>query len=103
MSRLATLCVTTMTVRPSLASRFIISITDLSSPGSRPEVGSSRNSRDGLVSSSRATLTRFCWPPDSAPARVCACFFSPSSSMTSVTRLRRSAFEVSPGNRSSAA
>ena len=65
MSRLATLCVTTMTVRPSWASSAIISITDLSSPGSRPEVGSSRNSSEGLVSSSSATLTRFCCPPDS--------------------------------------
>ena len=63
-SRFATLCVTTMTVRPSRARPDIISITDMSRPGSRPEVGSSRNSSEGFVSSSRATLTRFCWPPD---------------------------------------
>ena len=33
-------------------------------PGSRPEVGSSRKSSDGLVSSSSATLTRLRCPPD---------------------------------------
>ena len=36
-----------------------------SSPGSRPEVGSSRKSSDGLVRSSIATLTRLRWPPES--------------------------------------
>ena len=103
MSRLATLCVTTMTVRPSLARPAIISMTDLSSPGSRPEVGSSRNSSDGLVISSSATLTRFCWPPDSRSVRVSACGVRESSASTSSTRRLRSALLVSRGNRSSAA
>ena len=39
-------------------------ITERSMPGSRPEVGSSRKSSEGLVSSSRATLTRLRWPPE---------------------------------------
>ena len=39
-------------------------MTDRSVPGSRPDVGSSRNSSDGFVSSSSATLVRLRWPPD---------------------------------------
>ncbi len=64
--------------------------------------GLSRNSSDGLVSSSRATLTRLSWPPDSLSARVCPCLVSASSLMTSSTRAFRSQACVSGGKRSSA-
>ena len=59
---LATQWVTTNTVLQSLASPDIISMTARSRPGSRPDVGSSRNSSDGFVSSSSATFTRFLLP-----------------------------------------
>ena len=52
--------------------------------GSSGEVGSSRNSRLGLVSSSRPMLTRFFWPPDSRSMRVSACLVISSSSSTSL-------------------
>ena len=101
--RFATLWVTTITVRPSRARPDIISITDMSRPGSRPDVGSSRNSSEGLVSSSRATLTRFCWPPERDDVRVSACAVSDSSPSTSPILRVRSAGLVSRGKRSSAA
>ena len=44
-----------------------------SSAGSRPEVGSSRISSDGPVSSSSATEARLRWPPESLSTRVSAC------------------------------
>ena len=98
MSRFATLCVTTTMVRPSWARSRIISMTDLSSPGSRPEVGSSRKSSDGLVRSSSATLARLRWPPDSRPMARSACADRPSSSRTSSHRGDSgSAALVSPG------
>ena len=42
----------------------------VSSPGSRPVVGSSRNSTLGRLSSSVATPVRLRWPPESEPIRV---------------------------------
>jgi hypothetical protein len=100
-----------MTVRPSLVSSLMLSTTSSFSSTSRLEVGSSRKSTDGLVSSSTAMLTLFFWPPDNEAAWVSAagsgCSFvvcmSFSSSITSCTRLCRSSGEVSPGNLSSAA
>ena len=77
-------------------------MTDLSRPGSKPEVGSSRNSTDGLVSSSSAMLTRLSWPPESLSARVLACLVSPSSLITSSTRASRWVAWMSGGKRSSA-
>lgn len=44
-----------------------------SSAGSRPDVGSSRISNDGPVSSSSATDARLRCPPDSLSTRVSAC------------------------------
>ena len=70
--------------------------------GSSGEVGSSRNSRLGLVSSSMPMLTRFFWPPDSRSMRVSACLVIDSSSRTSPTRWLRSSSPVSGGKRSSA-
>ncbi len=73
-------------------------------PGSRPEVGSSRKSSDGLVSSSSATLTRLRWPPESWRIRVVACG-GPGSARPAPRRPGRCARPrvVSPGKRSSAA
>ena len=100
-----------MIVRPSWASSFMLSTTSSLSSTSRLEVGSSRKSTDGLVSSSSAMLTLFFSPPDNAAAGVSAVgsgrsfvvWLSLSSSRTSWTRTLRSSSEVSPGNRSSAA
>src|SRR5712692_9862468 len=50
-------------VRPWSANRLISRINSVSMPGSRPEVGSSKKKRPGLVSSSTPMETRFCWPP----------------------------------------
>ena len=71
--------------------------------GSSGEVGSSRNSRLGLVSSSRPMLTRFFWPPDSRTILVFACWVISSSPSTSSTRWFLSASVMSGGNLSSAA
>ena len=60
-------------------------------PGSRPEVGSSRKSSEGLVSSSRATQTRLRWPPERAVMPVSARLSRPSSCSTSSIRPSRSA------------
>jgi hypothetical protein len=100
--RLATLWVTTTTVRPSSASDRSVRMTERSIPGSRPEVGSSRNSRDGLTSSSRATLVRLRCPPERLVIVWSACAVRPSSPSTSSTRCWRSASVVSAGNRSRA-
>ena len=59
-----------MTTRPASASWRNIVITWRSSAGSRPDVGSSRISSDGPVSSSIATEARLRWPPESLSTRV---------------------------------
>ena len=61
-----------ITVRPVLASSLMLSTTSSLSSTSRLEVGSSRNSTEGLVSSSSAMLTLFSWPPDSTADRMSA-------------------------------
>ena len=52
------MCVTTITTRPASANWRSIVMTWWSSAGSRPDVGSSRISSDGPVSSSSATEAR---------------------------------------------
>ena len=54
----AVACVTTTTVRPSSARSRKVSISRRSRPGSRPEVGSSRNSTGGPRAARHAMLTR---------------------------------------------
>ncbi len=97
-------CVTTTTTRPASASWRSIVITCRSSAGSRPEVGSSRISSDGPVSSSIATDARLRWPPDSLSTRVSACC-GQSRAPRAPARppARRSSLVVSGGSRSSAA
>ena len=94
---------TTSTTRPASASWRSIVMTCRSSAGSRPEVGSSRISSDGPVSSSSATDARLRWPPESLSTRVLTCWVISSSSSTCATTWARSALVVSGGSRSSAA
>jgi hypothetical protein len=61
----AVACVINTTVRPLSASLRSVIISFRSRPGSRPEVGSSRNSSSGSASSSHAIDTRLRWPPES--------------------------------------
>ena len=63
--RLRVACVTSTTGRPSSASERNSRIIRASRPGSRPVVGSSRNSSPGWLMSSLATPARLRWPPDS--------------------------------------
>ena len=103
----STSCVMTMTDWPlspcgSAILRICRNISRLRC-GSSGEVGSSRNSRVGLVSSSRPMFTRFFWPPDSRSILVLACGVIDSSSSTSPTRWFRSSSPTSDGKRSSAA
>ena len=61
------LCVTWMNISPSWRWRFRSSTRMRScSRRSRSPSGSSRSSALGLVTSTRASATRCCWPPDSA-------------------------------------
>ena len=62
-STLAVAWVTRTMVRPCSESFFKSCIIFLSSPGSSPEVGSSRKKSFGSANSSTPMLTRFRWPP----------------------------------------
>ena len=101
-SRFATECVTTTTVLPSSARFLNIFITERSSPGSRPEVGSSRKSNAGSVNSSKATLVLFLCPPESLSILKSARSVSSRSLSTSSTLFSLSRGEVSTGKRSAA-
>ena len=70
--KLSTECVTRTTVWPSSASFLSVSITCASSPGSKPEVGSSSTRMEGLVKSSRPILALFLCPPDNLSIRKSA-------------------------------
>ena len=69
-------------VRPVLASCSIIRTTENAVVLSSPEVGSSRNSRGGSFSSSRATASRFRCPPERLDAFTSWCLSSPIDFMT---------------------
>ena len=81
-----------MTVRPSSARSRSCCMTDLSRPGSRPEVGSSRNSSDGLGQQFQGDVDPLALAAGEPVERASrACLARPSSSITSVTRALRSA------------
>ena len=94
--------VTTITTRPASASWRNMVITVRSSAGSRPEVGSSRISSSGSVSSSIAVDTRLRWPPDSLSMRFLRRDVS-SSSLSTLSMISARSALVEPGRRSLAA
>jgi hypothetical protein len=75
-------------------------ITSAAVAGSRPEVGSSRKSAVGLVSSSTAMLARLRSPPLSEPTRWYATGSRSSAARTHRTRASISPVEVPGGSRS---
>ena len=94
-----------MMVRPLLDSPRSTSKTSVVSCEDNPEVGSSRNSSVGSVTSSWARLTRLRWPPESTlsstvPMRLVFCSVSLSSLSTRSTRCSISSSLVSGGSRS---
>mmetsp|Transcript_30870 Transcript_30870/g.99604 ORF Transcript_30870/g.99604 Transcript_30870/m.99604 type:complete len:238 (+) Transcript_30870:1454-2167(+) len=66
---------------------------------SSPDVGSSANMQQGSATSSRATLTRFRWPPEmprfsTEPTTECRTALSPSAATTSRTSRDRECLDV---------
>ena len=87
------LCVTWMNIRPSWRWRLRSSTRMRSwSSRSRSPSGSSSSSAFGLVTSTRASATRCCWPPESARGLRAASSVRPTMSSASIARLRRSSF-----------
>ncbi len=65
--RLSRSWVTMKTVSPKVRCKVAISVSNSPAPiGSRPEVGSSRNTISGSSASARASATRLVMPPDSS-------------------------------------
>ena len=62
---------------PSSRSEAMTSHASRRAAGSKPVVGSSRNSSSGSPISASATSRRRCWPPESLPARRSACALEP--------------------------
>ena len=97
------------TVRPERASECVSVVTTCAAVyASRPEVGSSTKSTDGLVTSSAPMLTRLRSPPETPPAAagspiiVSAVRSRCSVWITDATSLSRAAAEVACGSRSAA-
>ena len=69
--RLSRSCVTMKTVRPKVRCSVAIKVSKSPAPiGSRPEVGSSRNTISGSSASARARATRLVMPPDSSDGNL---------------------------------
>ena len=89
------LCVTWMNISPSWRWRLRSSTRMRSwSSRSRSPRGSSRRSAFGLVTSTRASATRCCWPPDSARGLRLASSVRPTMSSASSARARRASFGI---------
>ena len=87
------LCVTWTNMRPSWRCRFRSSTRMRScSRRSRSPSGSSSRSAFGLVTSTRASATRCCCPPESARGLRSASCERPTISSVSMARRRRSSF-----------
>mmetsp|Transcript_36554 Transcript_36554/g.78867 ORF Transcript_36554/g.78867 Transcript_36554/m.78867 type:complete len:107 (-) Transcript_36554:472-792(-) len=83
-------CVVKTTTRPSRAARMMFHVA-LRLYGSIPEVGSSKKTTGGLPISARQSESFLFWPPDRAPARVCAFSVKPTCCIISLQRLVTSA------------
>lgn len=98
-------CVTITTVSPSVRCSVAISSTNSSDAcGSRPAVGSSRNSSSGSSAIARAMPTRLTIPPDSAAGIFDACLHgSPTISSFSITMSCSRSGGTRPSSRSGCA
>ena len=78
-------------VRPRAFRPRMMSLTLRALTGSKPEVGSSRNSSSGLLTSERANVSRICIPLEYLPTRVSASSASPTASSRAIgSAVRRS-------------